>query len=137
MRAFTFLAVLLGHLLFAIASPLATEPASITTDITPNNAAIAGGVYACQGDNFTGDCFWNPPERMRACALLLIGNPSNGVGYKPRSIGPDEGGHCDVFKGRVCNDQTFYKRIDWPGVKNATELDPRAWDAIRCYGVLD
>lgn len=70
---------------------------------------------------------------MRACALLLIGDPNSGVGHKPQSIGPDQGGHCDVFKGRICNDQTFVKRIVYPGVKSTAELDPNTWDAIRCY----
>ncbi|KAL5429452.1 hypothetical protein PMIN04_000251 [Paraphaeosphaeria minitans] len=137
MRLFTFSAFLLGFFLFATASPVANEYPSTPIDTTTDTVGVTGGVYACQGENFTGDCFWNPPERTLACALLPVGNPSSGVGYKPRSVGPDQGGHCDVFKGRICNDQTFVKRIDWPGVKNAAELNPAAWDAIRCYATAD
>ncbi|KAF2450348.1 hypothetical protein P171DRAFT_468703 [Karstenula rhodostoma CBS 690.94] len=133
MRVFTLLALVLSPLLFATASSVANEPVTSPTDTDANTAEINGGLYACEGYNFTGNCFWNPPERMRSCVLLLIGKPSNGFGYKPRSLGPDRGGHCDVFKGLICNEQTLVKRIDWPGVKNAAELSPASWDSIRCY----
>ncbi|KAJ4354260.1 uncharacterized protein N0V89_005994 [Didymosphaeria variabile] len=135
MRPLTFFTFLLHLLLFVSASTVTNEPFTSPTDTDASTADLAGGVYACEGDNFTGDCFYNPPERMRACALLLIGRPDSGVGYHPRSIGPDRGGHCDVFKGRICNDHTFVRRIDYPGVKSYAELNPNAWEAIRCYAV--
>ncbi|KAL1599898.1 hypothetical protein SLS60_007703 [Paraconiothyrium brasiliense] len=136
MRLLTFFTFLL-HLLFVSASPVANEPVTFPADTDASTADLAGGVYTCEGDNFTGDCFYNPPERMRACVLVLIGKPSDGVGYHPRSIGPDRGGHCDVFKGRICNDHTFVRRIDYPGVKSYAELNPNDWDAMRCYSVTD
>ena len=96
---------------------------------------MPGGLYACQYENFGGACFYNRPEQVRGCSLLLIGNPNGSVAHKPQSLGPDEGGYCDVFKGRVCNDQTRVKRIDYPGARKLIDIPD--WDAIQCYNHLN
>ncbi|KAF1976508.1 hypothetical protein BU23DRAFT_551462 [Bimuria novae-zelandiae CBS 107.79] len=129
--------VLLTFVLLAAVSPAAisSEPKARSegTDLQP--AGIPGSLYACQLNDFRGDCFWNSPDKVNSCSLLLIGNPSSPFAYKPRSFGPDPGGYCDIFKGRVCNDQTRVKRIDYPGVRSPAEVPD--WDIIRCFDHLN
>ena len=137
MRLLAFIFGLFSLSLLAFASPTSVSatkpPILLAQDLRP--VGTPGGLYACQFENFGGTCFYNRPETLKGCSLLLIGNPNNPVAYKPQSLGPDQGGYCDVFKGRVCNDQTRVKRIDYPGARKLTDFPD--WDTIRCYDHLN
>lgn len=102
-------------------------------DLRP--AGTPGGLYACSLDRFAGACFYNSPDKVKSCSILTIGLPGDPTPTKPRSLGPEPGGHCDVFKGRICNDKTRVKRIDFPGVNSPAEVPE--WDTIRCYDTME
>lgn len=76
---------------------------------------LPGGVYACTGTNFQGNCAWYPPS----------GECKIAGGDSVKSVGPDEGTTCTLYKGSDCNEAI--KMIHFPG-----ETNVQSFESMRC-----
>lgn len=133
MRLFAALLGVLISLNLTLASPAALAsvqaPDTLGTNIRP--AGIPGGLYACQLSGFKGLCGYFGPEKVKNCTQVTLGFPNGPILIKPLSLGPDEGGYCDIFRGNRCNDQTFLKHIVYPGISYHTGA--LGWESVQCY----
>jgi hypothetical protein len=58
---------------------------------------LPGASYTCTGADFSGNCQWNQPSDRCRDDGAAKGKP-NGI----LSLGPDEGGSCDLFSEPGC-----------------------------------
>ncbi|KAF2254497.1 hypothetical protein BU26DRAFT_400349, partial [Trematosphaeria pertusa] len=70
---------------------------------------LPGAVYICTDRNFRGDCAWIMPDNQ--CHI-----PGTGANA-PKSIGPDPGGSCVLFKKADCTGNQVltlrFPGLDW------------------------
>ncbi|KAJ4413234.1 hypothetical protein N0V91_000208 [Didymella pomorum] len=64
---------------------------------------LPGAVYVCNEDNFGGDCGWSLPSTN--CRIASA-----------KSIGPDPGGYCTLYKNFDCTDSV--RTLRFPGVSS-------------------
>jgi hypothetical protein len=79
-------------------SPAAVSPHPTTPLLNSHKHQI---VYMCRGFDWTSAnayCTWVPPSLTSSC-YTFQGDRHN----RPLSIGPDPGGHCDLFFGPKCD----------------------------------
>ena len=82
-----------------LALPLATSPKYTTVsrhctdDLTHPKDSL--GVYMCYAPNFTGECAWEKYDPDKCHKWL-------DVNHRPRSVGPDGGGCCELFVDAEC-----------------------------------
>ncbi|KAF1934284.1 uncharacterized protein M421DRAFT_415321 [Didymella exigua CBS 183.55] len=62
---------------------------------------LPGAVYTCTGENFSGDCGWSLPTTN--CRIATA-----------KSIGPDPGGYCTLYKKFDCT--MSVRTLRFPGV---------------------
>lgn len=65
---------------------------------------LPGAVYTCTGENFSGDCGWSLPTTN--CRIA-----------NAKSIGPDPGGYCTLYKKFDCTDSV--RTLRFPGASSA------------------
>lgn len=108
---------------FSLSSILSFFPLllPLTTAVPSAGPGLPGAVYVCPNAGFAGpNCAWIPPTTE--CHI-------NG-GLK--SIGPDQGGYCRLFKDQTCGGQAgnWIKEVYWPGISIAAEGN--AFGSMRC-----
>lgn len=64
---------------------------------------LPGAVYTCDEDNFGGDCAWSLPSTT--CRIASA-----------KSIGPDPGGYCTLYKNFDCTESV--RTLRFPGVSS-------------------
>lgn len=64
---------------------------------------LPGAVYTCDEENFGGDCGWSLPSTN--CRIATA-----------KSIGPDPGGYCTLYKKFDCTDSV--RTLRFPGVSS-------------------
>lgn len=64
---------------------------------------LPGAVYTCTAENFGGDCGWSLPTTN--CRIATA-----------KSIGPDPGGYCTLYKGFDCTDSV--RTLRFPGASS-------------------
>ncbi len=64
---------------------------------------LPGAVYTCTAENFGGDCGWSLPTTN--CRIATA-----------RSIGPDPGGYCTLYKNFDCTDSV--RTLRFPGASS-------------------
>lgn len=103
----------------ATAFPFPSWPGSLSTSALPSathhaahlrKRGLPGAVYICTDDNFRGNCGWLLPSS--SCRI-----PGTGA-QKPRSVGPDAGGHCILFEKSDCTGKEILT-LNFPGVGSA------------------
>jgi len=64
---------------------------------------LPGAVYTCTGENFSGACGWSLPTTN--CRIATA-----------KSIGPDPGGYCTLYRKFDCTDSV--RTLRFPGVSS-------------------
>ena len=64
---------------------------------------LPGAVYTCSGENFSGSCGWSLPNTN--CRIATA-----------KSIGPDPGGYCTLYKNFDCTDSV--RTLRFPGASS-------------------
>ncbi|KAH6620233.1 hypothetical protein C7974DRAFT_228674 [Boeremia exigua] len=64
---------------------------------------LPGAVYTCTGENFSGDCGWSLPTTN--CRIATA-----------KSIGPDPGGYCTLYRKFDCTDSV--RTLRFPGASS-------------------
>ncbi|KAF3040341.1 hypothetical protein E8E12_008877 [Didymella heteroderae] len=64
---------------------------------------LPGAVYTCADENFSGDCGWSLPSTN--CRIATA-----------KSIGPDPGGYCTLYKKFDCTESV--RTLRFPGVSS-------------------
>ncbi|KAH8623121.1 hypothetical protein IG631_22278 [Alternaria alternata] len=134
MLPLTLLTLTLSALLATLttALPYATSPYSpqnCQSTITKN-----GGVFCCNGYNYMGNCRWRAyPTTPGSEWCYSFGN----VEERPRSIGPDPSGWCELFKEEGCRGEAVEiwkgigdKRLKCPGISDSGT--PEWWVSMKC-----
>jgi hypothetical protein len=70
---------------------------------------LPGASYTCTGADFSGNCQWNQPSDRCRDDGAAKGKP-NGI----LSLGPDEGGSCDLFSEPGCKGEKL-RSLTFPG----------------------
>lgn len=70
---------------------------------TLQRRGLPGAVYTCDEDNFSGDCAWSLPSTN--CRIATA-----------KSIGPDPGGYCTLYKRFDCTESV--RTLRFPGVSS-------------------
>lgn len=110
--------------------------------VTIDRAALAndpqpGGLYYCEEENYQGACNWLGPDFTKQCMRLEYKvhyeTTDTWATEVPKSINPDEGGHCDLYKsdgkGKTCNYRTWVDSVNSGGEANGQLPD---YDWISC-----
>ncbi|GKT44822.1 uncharacterized protein ColSpa_05003 [Colletotrichum spaethianum] len=94
---------------------LKTEVAKVKSDGEPNaarrlNKRICEGVYMCEDQDFSGDCYYGCYPLSKSIY------PDSYWVSRISSVGPDNGGVCDFYKGTTCNVLiTTWQAYKYPG----------------------
>ncbi|KAI8943418.1 hypothetical protein NX059_001430 [Plenodomus lindquistii] len=88
-----------------------------------------GGVYMCFDANFKGTC-WDWMPNAGECYSF-----HKDTTQKPKSIGPNPGGHCVFYREKECKGTTMLtaagKKMRCPGITNAE--DPGWYGSMKCF----
>ena len=93
--------------LFAL-STLTTAAPQPPSSPSLTKRGLPGAFYICLAPNWTGDCYWHPPDS--GCRIPGTGNKA------PKSFGPDPGGYCILYEemSSDCQGQEV-ARLKYPG----------------------
>ncbi|KAJ4384250.1 hypothetical protein N0V86_001097 [Didymella sp. IMI 355093] len=70
---------------------------------TLQRRGLPGAVYTCSGENFSGSCGWSVPTTD--CRIATA-----------KSIGPDPGGYCTLYKKFDCTESV--RTLRFPGLSS-------------------